>query len=60
MRNAIDESIEIGIGEIPFQGVSLSYKEFDLYAVERDTGYVPRVSFVEGIKKTFSWIKEMG
>lgn len=60
MRDVVDPSIEIGLGEIPFNGVSLTYKEFDVNAVKNDTGFVPKVSFKEGIKNTVEWIKEVG
>ena len=34
MRDQVDPKIEIGLGEIPFNGVSLSYKVFDINAVK--------------------------
>lgn len=49
---------EIGLGELPFSGVSLSYDEFDIRAVKRDTGFEPQISFAEGIRRTAEWIKE--
>lgn len=58
LQNQIDPSIEIGIGELPFRGNSLSYNEFDIFALKNDTGFVPSVSFSEGIRKTINWIKE--
>lgn len=60
MRDQVDSSIELGLGELTFNGVSLSYHEFDIQAVKNDTGFVPVVSFAEGIQKTIKWIKEMG
>ena len=60
MRDAVDSAIEIGLGELPFNGVSLSYKEFDVEAVKNDTGFIPKVSFAEGIKNTIEWIREVG
>lgn len=58
LRDQVDSKLEIGLGEIPFNGVSLTYTEFDIYAVKNDTGFVPSVSFTEGIKNTIEWIKE--
>ena len=58
LRDQVDPNIEIGLGEIPFNGVSLTYTEFDVHAVKNDTGFVPSVSFTEGIKNTIEWIKE--
>ena len=58
LRDQVAPKLEIGLGEIPFNGISLSYEEFDINAVKRDTGFEPTVSFEEGIKNTFKWIKE--
>jgi len=58
MRDAINPDIEIGLGELPFDGKSLSYREFDTKAVEKDTGFVPQIGFREGIIYTSKWIKE--
>lgn len=58
LRDQIDPNIEIGLGEIPFNGVSLTYNEFNVHAVKEDTGFVPTVSFAEGIQNTIEWIKE--
>ena len=57
MRDQVDPGIEIGLGEIPYNGISLTYNEFDIYAVRNDTAFTPLVSFAEGIKNTIDWIK---
>lgn len=59
MRDLVDPAIEIGLGELPFHGVSLTYQEFDIHAVKKDTGFLPSISFTEGIKRTVDWIKEV-
>lgn len=59
MRDCVDPEIEIGLGEIPFTGASLSYKEFDIHAVKNDTGFIPAISFKEGIRDTVTWLKEV-
>lgn len=59
MRDLVDPNIMIGLGEIPFNGVSLSYKEFDINAVKDDTGFIPQISFKEGIEKTIAWLKKV-
>lgn len=59
MKNQIDPEMEIGLGEIPFHGVSLSYEEFDRNAVRDDTGFVPQISFAEGIRNTVDWLREV-
>lgn len=59
LREQVNPEMEIGLGEIPFHGVSLTYEEFDIHAMERDTGFLPQVSFADGIKKTAAWIREV-
>lgn len=58
IREAAGVDADIAIGEIPFSGVSLTYNEFDIEAVKNDTGFVPEVTFSNGIQKTMEWIKE--
>lgn len=57
LKNSIDKEIELGIGKIPQNGIHLSYTMFDINAVKNDTGFEPKISFEEGIKKTIDWIK---
>lgn len=57
MRDQVDPSIPIGLGELPSDTLSCPYDKLDLEAVKRDTGVVPQTSFAEGIKKTLDWIK---
>ena len=57
MKNIVDPSTEIGLGDIPFKGVDVSYAQFNLKKVEEDTGYVNEISFAEGIKMTAEWMK---
>lgn len=58
MRDQVDPNIDIGIGEIQFNGSFLSYNEFDIHSVKKDTGFVPTVSFAEGIQNTIAWMKK--
>lgn len=57
MRGIVSPEAEIGLGDIPFKGVDISYDQFDLTKVERDTGYQNQVSFEEGIKLTADYIR---
>lgn len=45
-------------GEVPFDGVSLTYNEFDRKTLERDTGFQCRISFQDGILDTYRWLEE--
>lgn len=57
MRDIVDPEAEIGLGDIPFKGVNISYDQFDLKKVERDTGYRNEISFAEGIRMTADYIR---
>lgn len=58
MQDAAAPLQEIGLGELSFDGVSLSYEEFDVESVKKDTGFSPEISFDEGIRRTIEWIKK--
>ena len=60
IRNVVSPDEVIGLGEIPFNGISLTYKEFDVDALYNDTGFLPSVSFEQGIKETAEWMKKRG
>ena len=59
IRDVVAPGTEIGLGAIPFDGVSLTYKELDTDALRKDTGFVPAVGFEEGIRRTDLWIREV-
>lgn len=58
LRDVVSPKSEIGLGELPFDGVSLTYHEFDTDAVYRDTGFEPMVPFRDGIAHTMEWIEK--
>lgn len=45
-------------GNIPFTGVNQEIGLFSIDELVNDCGYKPSVSFEEGIKKTYLWLKE--
>ncbi len=58
IRNCINKELEIGFGEIEFNGVSLSYNEFNTNLIYDELGFSIKNSFENGIKKTIKWIVE--
>lgn len=58
IRDAIDPTIQLYFGEIPYHGVSLPKEQLKSNKLMEDTGYQPRVSFQEGIRMTVAWLKE--
>lgn len=59
IRNAINPRLELGIGEKPYADKQLMYLCADISRLTQDTGFVPQVSFEEGIRKTLKWYKSM-
>ena len=57
MRDIVDPEAELGLGDIPFMGVDISYDQFDLKKVELDTGYRNEVPFAEGIRMTAEYVR---
>ena len=57
MRDIVAPRVELGLGDFEFKGMDISYDQFDLKKVERDTGYKNQVSFAQGIKMTADWIR---
>ena len=58
MKDVVDPTSELGLGELPFNGININYKQFKLKKVEEDTGYKNKISFKEGIKMAFDYIKK--
>lgn len=58
IRDQINPDISLHLGAIPFHGISQPKEVFDCQKLMRDTGYVPQISFLEGIKKTLPWIRK--
>lgn len=52
LRDAVDPSLPLGIGEIPYGEKQVMYLCADLSALTEDTGFVPEVTFEEGIRRT--------
>ena len=58
IRDIIDPSLELGIGDIP----ALSEKTFSscvsIYDITKDTGFVPEIRFEEGIRRTIPFYEK--
>lgn len=59
MRDVIDPTLEIGLGEREYYPNQVMKLWADISELTEDTGFVPEVSFEEGIKRTAAWYKEM-
>lgn len=56
IRDCIDKNMELGLGEIAFDGVGLDYTKIDTARLYEDTGFRCEVEFKEGINKTVKWL----
>lgn len=57
IRDAIDPSLDIGIGEIDYYPNQVMHLEADISNLTADTGFEPKYSFEEGIRETVKWVK---
>jgi len=51
-------SLTPNFGDIPYTGTNLSLDTFSIRELQEDCGFIPEISFNEGIKKTYNWLKE--
>ncbi len=58
IRDAVDPSIKLNLGAIPFNGVSQPLSTFDCSKLSEDTDYKTKYTFEEAINKTIPWIRE--
>ena len=57
MRDAIDPELLLAIGAIPYGPKQVMHLCADISQLTEDTGFVPKISFEEGIKETIEWAK---
>lgn len=57
MRDLVNPTLAIGIGEVPYYENQIFNLEADISSLMEDTGYQPRYRFEEGIKETIKWIR---
>lgn len=55
IKDAINPSLELGIGELPYAQNQVMHLCADINALTKDTGFHPQVEFEAGIKKTINW-----
>ncbi len=57
MRASIGKEAEAGIGDLPYREGQIMYLCADIGELTADTGFQPRISFEEGIRKTIAWCR---
>ncbi len=58
MRDIVSPGTEIGLGELPFNGKNIDYRQFNCKQVELDTGYINQISFKYGIQLLLNSVKK--
>lgn len=59
LRDAIDPALPLGIGEVPYKMGKPDSSQTDISLLKADTGFLPKVSFECGIKKTIDYYKQL-
>lgn len=59
MKEAIAKDVDFIFGDVPFTGVNLDLSIFDTKKTELDTGFKAEISFAEGVKRTYEWLKKV-
>jgi nucleoside-diphosphate-sugar epimerase len=57
MRSVSGTDGDVQIGALPYNDKQVMYLCADISALTADTGFVPQVSYEEGIKETVKWLK---
>lgn len=55
IRDILNPNLESGLGKKPFRGLDIDFNKLDYKKLKQDTGFVPNVTFEEGIIRTLEW-----
>ena len=57
IRDTVNPALEIGLGEIDYYPNQVMHLCADISELTADTGFLPEVSFEDGIRKTVEWYR---
>lgn len=60
IKEAVAPNKEFVFGDVPFTGVNMPLEMFDTTDTETDCGFKANITFQEGVRRTFQWIKAGG
>ncbi len=58
VRDAIDPSLAVGFGEVPYRPDQVMHLEADISRLVKATGWRPKVGLKEGIRRTVDWYRK--
>jgi nucleoside-diphosphate-sugar epimerase len=58
IRDAIDETLSMGIGDLPYKTNQIDNSVVDISTIQQDTGFYPKYTFEQGILKTINYFKD--
>ena len=59
LRDKIDPSLPLGIGDLPYKNKTIDNQVLDISALKADTGFTPRYTFEQGIDLTINYFKHL-
>lgn len=59
MRDAINPKLPLGLGEVPYGPKQVMHLQADISELNAATGFVPHVSFEDGIRRTIEYVKSL-
>lgn len=57
IRDAINPSLPLGIGDLPYKNKTIDNQILDISSLQKDTGFQPKYTFEQGIKNTIDYFK---
>lgn len=58
IKNTAAPDIEVGYGKVPYNDKQVMYLCADIDDLQKDTGFVPKYTFEQGIKETVEWCRQ--
>ena len=58
IRDIISPSLQLGLGKLPYSEKQVMHLCADISSLTRDTGFLPEITFADGIQMTAEWVKE--
>jgi UDP-glucose 4-epimerase len=57
LRDLVDPSLPLGIGDIPYRPDQVMHLEADISRLQQATGWCPQFTLAEGLQRTVAWQK---